>query len=482
MKSPATSIGNPRIKHVDEKNSVALRSVIAAVFLTTIKLLIGVTTGSLGILSEAAHSGLDLVAAAVTLFAVRLSGKPPDQQHTYGHGKIENLSALFETVLLLVTCVWIIYEAVQRLFFKEVTVELNIWAFVIVIVAIVVDWTRSRALSRVAKKFDSQALEADALHFSTDIWSSFVVFVGLICLQISNMFHIDWLAKADAIAALGVSGIVIYVSISLGKRTVIALLDGVPSGFHDELVAAVKVSGVTAVKRLRVRRSGPEAFADITLVVSKDIALVKAHDIADLAEQAVKRLMPGADVVVHIDPDDNAYTDIVTTVRIIAGQRGLSAHGVRIYDIAGQFEIELHLEVPNDLNLGEAHALASDFEREIKEKIQQIRSIVTHLEPIGDGISLRNAVSVNEKLVVDTVLSLPMQLGVPCKPHNITMFRVENDLTLSFHCTLDAGASLSDVHAFTERAEQFIRNTTPEVARIVIHTEPEEASKPIYQQ
>ncbi|HEY3290763.1 MAG TPA: cation diffusion facilitator family transporter, partial [Anaerolineae bacterium] len=233
--------------------------------LTAVKLVVGIATGSLGILSEAAHSGLDLVAAAVTLVAVRLSGKPADRQHTYGHGKVENLSALFETVLLLATCVWIIYEAIQRLFYKDVNVELSVWAFVIVIGAIVVDFTRSRALSRVAKKYDSQALEADALHFSTDIWSSCVVLVGLICVLASQVFGIEWLAKADAVAALGVSAIVIYISISLGKRTISALLDGVPSGFYEQIVDAVRVPGVTEVRRVRVRRSGPEAFADVTL-------------------------------------------------------------------------------------------------------------------------------------------------------------------------------------------------------------------------
>jgi cation diffusion facilitator family transporter len=471
-----TSRGTP-IDPNAEKHSVALGSALAAVFLTVIKLAVGITTGSLGILSEAAHSGLDLVATVVTLVAVRLSGKPADNQHTYGHGKIENLSALFETVLLLVTCVWIIYEAIQRLFFKNVAVELSIWAFIIVIAAIVIDWTRSRALWRVAKKYDSQALEADALHFSTDIWSSTVVLVGLVCVVISKVFQIEWLAKADAVAALGVSGIVIYISLSLGKRTITALLDGVPAGFHDEVIAAVHVPGVTEVRRVRVRRSGPEAFADITLAVTSDVSLVRAHDIADAAEQAVKKLMPGADVVVHIDPDSTTYDDIVTTVRVLAGQRGLAAHGVRIYEIADQHELELHLEVPPELTLGEAHTLASGFERALRERVHNLRSIVTHIEPTGDGVAMRSAVRVNEKLVLDIVQAMPIKLGVDCKPHNISIHRVGSELALSFHCTLDSGTSLSDVHAFTERAEHHIRTAAPDVARILIHTEPEKTAK-----
>ena len=212
--------------HADrEKKNVALSSVLAAVFLTLMKLIVGIMTGSLGILAEVAHSGLDLVAAIVTLFAVRASGKPADSEHTYGHGKIENLSALFETLLLLITCAWIIYEAIQRLFFKSVEIEASIWGFLVMIFAIGIDVSRSRALARVAQKYDSQALEADALHFSTDVWSSTVVIVGLGLVKLSEWLHLPWLVKADAVAAMGVAGIVIYVSLQLGRRTIAGLLD-----------------------------------------------------------------------------------------------------------------------------------------------------------------------------------------------------------------------------------------------------------------
>ena len=223
----------------------ALSSVGAAVFLTSMKLVVGILTGSLGILAEAAHSALDLVAALVTFFAVRVSGRPADREHPYGHGKVENLSALFETVLLLVTCVWIIYEAFQRLFVQSVEVDPSIWAFLVMGISIVVDYSRSRMLSRVAKKYDSQALEADALHFSTDIWSSSVVIGGLILVVISERLNIPWLAQADAVAAVVVAGIVVWVSLQLGRRTVTALLDGVPASLIDEVSDAVKdVPGV----------------------------------------------------------------------------------------------------------------------------------------------------------------------------------------------------------------------------------------------
>jgi cation diffusion facilitator family transporter len=285
-----------------EKSLVAGSSVVAAVFLTSMKLVVGLSTGSLGILSEAAHSGLDLVAAAVTFLAVRISGKPADTEHTYGHGKVENLSALFETFLLLLTCVWIIYEAVRRLFYRDVAVEATVWAFVCMGISIVIDLSRSTALGRAAKKYDSQALEADALHFSTDIWSSSVVIGGLALVRLSGYLKLEWLHKADAVAALGVACIVVYVSIQLGRRTIAGLLDQVPAGLREQVTRAARVPGVMAVRQVRVRRSGPEAFADVTIAVVRTTSLEEAHGIATAAENAVRQVLPRADVMVHVEP------------------------------------------------------------------------------------------------------------------------------------------------------------------------------------
>jgi cation diffusion facilitator family transporter len=273
------------------------------------KLIVGVLTGSLGILSEAAHSGLDLIAAAVTFFAVRISGKPADLEHHYGHGKIENLSALFETVLLLVTCIWIIYEAVRRLFFEEVAVEASIWAFVIMFISIAVDITRSRALARAAKRYDSQALEADALHFSTDIYSSTVVIVGLLLVRLAGALRIEWLAKADAIAALGVAGIVIWISLQMGRRTVQELLDGVPPALREDVTTAAKVPGVVEVKAARMRHSGPDAFVDVTVTAAPQMSLDDAHHLTEAVEAGIRRVMPGAQVMVHVEPAEPPTAD-----------------------------------------------------------------------------------------------------------------------------------------------------------------------------
>ncbi len=289
----------------NEKRAAAMSSVVAAVFLTGFKIVVGLMTGSLGILSEAAHSGLDLVAALITFLAVRLSDKPADEQHPYAHGKIENFSALIETLLLLATSGWIIYEAIQRLFFKEAELELSIWAFVVMGLSIVIDFTRSRILYRAARKHNSQALEADALHFSTDIWSSSVVIVGLIAVFISEQVpSLAFLAKADAIAALVVALIVIWVSLQLGKRTVDALIDTSPAGLAAQVKTAIEpIPGVIECHRVRVRPSGPHLFVDVHAVMDGQMTLEEAHRLISQIEDAVRRVAPRADVVVHADPD-----------------------------------------------------------------------------------------------------------------------------------------------------------------------------------
>jgi cation diffusion facilitator family transporter len=287
-----------------EKQSVALSSLAAAVGLTTFKLLVGFATGSLGILAEAAHSGLDLAAAGMTYFAVRYSDRPPDPDHLYGHHKMENLSALFETLLLVGTCAWIVREAVHRLLAHRIDVQVNVWSFVVMATSIAVDVTRSRALSRAAKRHNSQALEADALHFQTDVWSSAVVILGLICVLVGDRVpRLAFLDYGDAVSALGVSVIVFWVSARLGRRTVDALLDTAPAGMKEKIVAAVEsVPGVQDCHDVRIRPSGPIVFIDLHVLVDGGQTLAAAHELTERIESSIRELVPHADVTVHPEP------------------------------------------------------------------------------------------------------------------------------------------------------------------------------------
>ena len=287
-----------------EKRWAALTSLWAAVFITVFKIIVGALTGSLGILAEAAHSGLDLAAALVTFLAIRAASKPPDGEHPYGHGKIENLSAMFETLLLLVTCAWIFNEAGHRLLSRQVKVQVSVWSFIVMITSVVLNYSRARTLSRVAKKHNSQALEADALHFETDIWSSLAVILGLICVLVGQRLpSLAFLDYADTMAAIAVALIVVWVSVELGMRTIRGLLDTAPAGMARKVRRLVEsLPGVVDCHRVRVRSAGPRLFVDIHVLVDGRLALVKVHDLTEDIERAIQRIAPGADVTVHPEP------------------------------------------------------------------------------------------------------------------------------------------------------------------------------------
>ena len=286
------------------KSRAAFRSMLAAIFLTAFKTVVGLATGSLGILAEALHSALDLVAALMTYLAVRFSNLPPDDEHQYGHGKIESLSALVETLLLVVTCAWIIHEGVDRLLSKAVHIRANLWAFLVIITSIVVDYNRSRDLSRAAKKYKSQALKADALHFSTDIWSSGVVLFGLALVKLGEWTGTRSLfLRADALAALGVAFIVLWVSLRLGRETLDVLLDTAPKGLADRVAKeALAVEGVAGCTRVRVRDVGLNLFVDMVVYVPGSLPVEKAHALVSEVERRIQALHPDADVTIHYEP------------------------------------------------------------------------------------------------------------------------------------------------------------------------------------
>ena len=287
-----------------EKNRVALTSVIAAVFITAFKLTIGLLTGSLGILSEALHSALDMVAAIITFFSVRVSDKPADKEHNYGHGKVENLSALIETLLLLVTCVWIIYEAVHRLISGNMHIEVSIWSYVVVICSIIIDFTRSRALYKVARKHNSQALEADALHFSTDIWSSTVVLFGLLSYQ-----FLGWYA-ADSIAALCVAVIVLFISYQLGRKAIDVLLDKSPVNATQTVHAILKeFPEVLKYHGLKARTAGADTFIKFNVHFDPELSLREVHEVCDKIELKIQSLIPRSEVYIHAEPEDACHAD-----------------------------------------------------------------------------------------------------------------------------------------------------------------------------
>jgi cation diffusion facilitator family transporter len=455
-----------------EKRLVALGSVVAAVLLTGMKLVVGWVTNSLGILSEAAHSGLDLVAAAVTYWAVSVASRPADREHTYGHGKFENLSALFETLLLLATCVWIIYEVVERLAVKEVVVEVGIGSFVVMGISIVVDLSRSRVLARTAKKYSSQALEADALHFSTDVWSSSVVIVGLVCMVLSDRLGLPWLSKADALAALAVAAVAIWVSVRLGKKSINDLLDAVPSGLREQAERAAHVQGVVEVRQVRVRRSGPETFADVTLTVNHQADLERTHAIATASEEAVRQAVPGADVVVHVEPDETREEGASATVRRMAARLGLSIHSLSVSEQPQGLVIELHVELDPSEPLGLAHDRVTAFEQSVRATVPGVLEVVTHIEPANGAAPSRPAPPETRSQVQAVVERACSDTAAGLFPHSVDLQSDGHRMDLSFHCVMHESTSVLEAHDVAEQVEASLRVRLPHLRRVLIHMEP----------
>ena len=447
--------------------------------LVTLKVYLTVATGSLGVLSEALHSSLDLVAAVITYLSVRVSDKPADADHTYGHAKVENFSAFIETGLLLLTSLYIIWEAFQRLLFKDVHLRPSLVAIVVLFGALLIDVVRSRALYRVAQKHRSEALEADALHFSTDVWSTAVVIAGLAAVWAGERFDLPWLRYADPIAALVVAGVVIWVGSRLGKRTMDALLDAAPVGLQQRIGDAVGgLDGVLSADRVRVRRAGNRHFVDVTIGVPRTHSFEQVHAISDAVEKRVQEIVE-SDVMVHMEPRAHAGEDLFDWIRVLAQRRGLAIHELAAHQLGGRLFVELHLEVDEKLSLRDAHRRATELEEDIRESLtaeDKAPDVTIHIEPFGARIptaaeqdELAAAVQqfLNSRRPSDDGL-------VNC--HEVRVRNVDNRMVVSCHCALDGDLSITRVHDVTQALEDRVREKFPQVDRITIHPEPTEES------
>jgi cation diffusion facilitator family transporter len=456
-----------------EKQAVALTSVIAAILLTTMKLTVGLLTASLGIISEAMHSGLDLVAALLTYFSVRMSDKPADPVHPFGHGKFESLSAFVETALLFATCAWIAWEAVRRLFFHQVHVQPSVASFGVMFISITIDTFRSRALFRVARKYNSQALEADALHFSTDVYSSSVVLLGLILVYISNQDNIPWLRKADPVAALVVAGIIVYITLKLGKRTVEALVDASPKGSTNLIVEAVsQVPEVVKVDRIRTRQSGAQLFVDLKLALQSNTPLEYAKAVADLVESAVHELFPDSDVVIHTTPCDPPSGDLVEKIRSVANRRNFQIHEVTAYEVNGHINVILDLEVEPNLRLDTAHDQATELERDIKQRVPEVREVNIHLEPFTKNVEAVKAIPLTPAELEPKLMNIAREIQGVLDCHDIEAHQAGQSVFVRCHCTLLPTLPIARVHDITEELEFRIRRAFPQILRVSIHAEP----------
>jgi cation diffusion facilitator family transporter len=461
---------------VREKKRAALLSVGSAVVLLSLKTFLVARTGSLGVLSEALHSGLDFLAAIITYLSVRMSDQPADEGHPYGHAKFENFSAFVETGLLLITAVFIIYEGIDRLFFHHVHIQPSVIAVLILLVALSIDVTRAKALGHVARKYHSEAIEADALHFSTDVWSTIMVIAGIGLVWAGDTWHLPWLVYADALAGLAVAGVILWVGSQLGRRTLDALVDAAPEGLRQEIARAVaRMEGVLDVDRVRVRRAGNRHFVDATVSVARTTSLEQVHALSDAIEKRIGEIVP-SDVMVHAEPRAPQGEHLFESIRALAQRLGLAIHDVTALQQSGKLFIELHLEVDENLPLREAHRQATKLEEGIRALRDAPTEVNIHIEPLGTHIATPDAGLGEMKLLAGAIEeflnSLPSEYDELLNCHDARVRQVEHRIFVSCHCTMKSDLPINKIHDVTAALVDRVKERFPQIHRVTIHPEP----------
>ncbi len=464
------------------KRKVALSSLLAAAVMTALKLTAGLLSGSLGVLSDAAHSGLDLAGAGITFVSVRVSDKPADEDHTYGHAKFENLSSFLEAVLMAISCVWILSEAIHKILAGGTHLQHSLWPVLVLLTSIAVDWWRSRALRYAATQYQSPALATDAFHFASDIWSTLAVLVGLTLSWAGAKYHIQSLHFADPLAAILVSLMILRFTWHLALETTAALLDAAPAETQSRIREAVaSVPGILAVEQARVRHAGSEVFADLTLALPRSFTFEHSGQLVRAATRAVHDVIPRADVVIHTVPRETPTESIFDRVRAVAASNNVGVHEVSIQSLGDKLRAELHVELNENLSLAAAHSFVTELEAEILREIPELAAVLTHIESEPATIEaptvLDEAADSHEKnearrletALLHTATAFPEVLDV----HAIRMERSGDHLQVSFHCTMPDALPMLRVHQVITGLEDRFKIACPEVYKVLIHPEPQ---------
>jgi cation diffusion facilitator family transporter len=450
---------------VTPQRRTALVSIVAAVILIGVKLATGLATGSLGLLSEAAHSGTDLVAAVLTFFAVGVAVRPPDPGHLYGHGKAEHLAALAEAAILVVVALFIANEAAGRLTGTAPELDVTWWAFVVIAFVIVLDASRALVSLRAARRWQSPAFATSAVHFASDMAGSTAVLVGLVAAR-------SGYEDGDAIAALFVAVLVVIAASRLIRLNVDVLMDRVPAREHDAALAAIEeLAPDVQLRRLRMRRAARHHFADVVIGVPPAAGVEQAHAAASAVEEAVERAVPGADVVVHVEPSEAGALRERAQAAAMRDSRVREIHNIAVFEVGNRTELSLHLKLPASLSLGEAHEVATRVETEILNSIPEIDDVHTHLEPLTETSSGRALSAHASPAAMETVRNVVRDVA-KTEPRSVRFFRTDVGLVAFLTFGMDANRPLADAHARASEIEERIRRAHPEIAEVVVHTEP----------
>jgi len=454
--------------HSEQKEAAALSSIAASTGMTVAKFVAAIFTGSLGLLSEAIHGLLDVGATVMTYYAVKIADLPADEEHHYGHAKIESVAALFETGLLFVASFWIMWEAVQRMLGHGGEVDVHPAALAVVVGSIVIDFFRARHLIRVARLTNSPALEADALHFSSDMWSSAVVLAGLGVVLLG-------FPLGDAIAAFGVSGFVLLAGWRLGKRTIDSLMDAAPEGVVEKLRNVVsRIGGVVAIERIRARPSGARVFVDLDVAVSRTRSFEDLAAIKRTIVEMVKREVPEAEISVIAHPRALDDETVHERVMVIARNHGVAIHHLTVQALGEErMSVSFDIEVDGRMALEAAHTIADDLEKAIAEELGGGVEVETHIEPITiDRLHGIDVDPTETAAITADLVEAARRGGVVDDIHAVRVRATDEGLIVNFHCRAAPSISVADLHTAIDDVERAIRATRLSVRRVIGHGEP----------
>ncbi|NMB99002.1 MAG: cation transporter [Thermoanaerobaculaceae bacterium] len=438
---------------MNKKIKTATISLLASLFLTLGKGTVGFLTGSLGLISEALHSLLDFSATALTLFAVSKSSKPPDEEHTFGHGKIENISALFETLLLVFTSGWVIYEGIKRLIYPKEEIIVNVWSYAVIISSIIIDFWRSRALYKTAKETRSAALEADALHFSSDIGSSFVVLTGLLSTQIG-------FRQADSIAAIVVSILVLYISFKLGMASINTLIDAVPQGALQKIdAAASKVNGVCKVYGIRVRESGETYFIEMKVAINSNLPLNEVHRITSDVEEKIKKVFPQSQVLVHPEPSVKEEGIYEYALRV-SESFGARLHDFTLLESGSALEVSIHLEWEGETLFTDAWNKAKTVEKEIQKKFGDSITVFVHFEPSIEKV--KHSEEKENIALQKQIKELIKKLKPPLSESRAKIIESEGKGHIHLEFPVEPTLKIEEVHQLSSALENEVSKIAPQ--------------------
>jgi cation diffusion facilitator family transporter len=447
---------------VSPQRRSALVSVAAAATLVVLKLSVGLATHSLGFVSEAIHSGTDLVAALLTYFALRVAARPADVTHQYGHGKAEHLSALGEAGFLAIASIFISVRAIERLVGStETQVQTPWYAFAVIGVVLAIDLGRTAVSLRTARRYSSAALASNALHFGSDFTGTLAVLVGLLLARAGH-------PNGDPIAALFVGVLVLLAATRLIKVNVDVLMDRAPAEAEAAALSAIEaLRPAVELRRLRMRQAGSRQFADVVIAVSSGAAVGQGHAAADAVEAAVGAALPEADVVVHVEPLQEEDLRERAHAAAIGVRQVREVHNLALVDVDGRTELSLHVKLPGELPLEEAHAIAEELETAIRSAVPEISGIQTHLEPLAE-VRAGHEVEADGAAVVTRVV----RSATGSDPRELRFLRTDAGLVAFLTLGLAGATSLDEAHARASEIEQRIRLERPDIADVIVHTEP----------